>query len=435
MFEIRLGPWQVENSNDPEYESEVLLVEDTLTLAEIGIFARDKCLSELVDQENKPQEGANLSGYQLAEWFAWNWWRLRWEPYPDSPPIPRFLGASCLDWEQSHDIASIGSGWTWPNVTINPDGVNVILRAVSERRLEIAPLTYTSDEEVTVTAEAFESGVEDFVKRVLDRLDSRPLKDTALQSTWEDLESERKDPEVSFYRKLEACAGFDPDEAPKRLIDRLLAEVEKFGSEAVSEVALDDPDLLSGLQSLAQEYGTEIRSSDGALLSGSPEHCTLPWVEGVEAARALRSQEGLGFAISDKTLAELCGISPQFLKRRRGSSLSFVLENAIVLSPRSRQGRRFGAARLLGDRILTDFWQCENLRPATRTYTFRQKRQRAFAAEFLCPIDFLRDFLGGDFSEESRQDAAQHFGVSQDTATLQLINNGDLDRSQLPERR
>ncbi|MBN8454098.1 MAG: hypothetical protein J0M31_13580, partial [Candidatus Accumulibacter sp.] len=93
--------------------------------------------------------------------------------------------------------------------------------------------------------------------------------------------------------------------------------------------------------------------------------------------------------------------------------------------PRKRNpgGKRFELARFLG----------EYLRPAadelrwlvsTDLWTFRQKYQRAFAAEFLCPIDSLTSFLNGDFSSYAIEEAAAEFDVSEQTVTSLLRNNG-----------
>jgi len=60
--------------------------------------------------------------------------------------------------------------------------------------------------------------------------------------------------------------------------------------------------------------------------------------------------------------------------------------------------------------------------------TARQKFQRAFAAEFLCPIRSLIGFLDDDFSESAIEDAASHFSVSERTVESLLMNNGYFSR-------
>ena len=106
------------------------------------------------------------------------------------------------------------------------------------------------------------------------------------------------------------------------------------------------------------------------------------------------------------------------------SPLSFVLATGdraqVALRSNWETGRRFALARLLGDRL---FGHDEPLSPATRAYTYRQKAQRAFAAELLCPYKALCDFLGADRSEERYDDAASHFNVSSWAIDTVLLNN------------
>jgi Zn-dependent peptidase ImmA (M78 family) len=71
------------------------------------------------------------------------------------------------------------------------------------------------------------------------------------------------------------------------------------------------------------------------------------------------------------------------------------------------------------------------LSPATKANTYRQKLQRSFAAELLCPYKVLSDLLRGDFSQEAIEEAARHFDVSPWTVQTILVNRGDLPREDL----
>ncbi|HZO53713.1 MAG TPA: hypothetical protein VFB63_13440, partial [Bryobacteraceae bacterium] len=68
--------------------------------------------------------------------------------------------------------------------------------------------------------------------------------------------------------------------------------------------------------------------------------------------------------------------------------------------------------------------------PATDSKSSRQKIQRSFAAEFLCPIETLTDFLDGDYSPELVEEAAERFGVSELAVETQLVNHGLLSHEQ-----
>jgi Zn-dependent peptidase ImmA (M78 family) len=71
------------------------------------------------------------------------------------------------------------------------------------------------------------------------------------------------------------------------------------------------------------------------------------------------------------------------------------------------------------------------LYPATRAYTYRQKVQRSFAAEFLSPFAAVDEILSGDFSMEKQQEAADHFNVSELTIRTLLVNHHRLERDEL----
>ncbi len=63
----------------------------------------------------------------------------------------------------------------------------------------------------------------------------------------------------------------------------------------------------------------------------------------------------------------------------------------------------------------------------------RQKLQRAFAGEFLCPFAKLSEVLDGDFSDDAIQDAARDFNVSVLTVQTLLANHGLIGRETLAE--
>ena len=74
----------------------------------------------------------------------------------------------------------------------------------------------------------------------------------------------------------------------------------------------------------------------------------------------------------------------------------------------------------------------DRLIPATEARTSRQQFQRAFAQEFLCPIEALQEKIQTDQpDEEDIAEAADHFGVSPLLVRTTLVNKGELDREVL----
>lgn len=163
------------------------------------------------------------------------------------------------------------------------------------------------------------------------------------------------------------------------------------------------------------------------------------WRRGTAAARALRDQQNLdGTPISNNQLAEMGAISVSALEpgQTTNTAFSFALDQSpargrVVLRSKWEAGRRFELARLIGDRLVSA--PGSHLLPATHSVTYRQKYQRAFAAELLCPFDALEHTLRDDYSLEAIQDAAAYFSVSPLTVRTLLVNHERLAREELDE--
>ena len=407
--------------------------EDELTLAELELRLAGEALTRAEDTlSGEVREYAVLPAGRLAEWFVWNWWRLRWEPR-------RGGKTSSLDWLTAHHMSAAGNGWLWPNVEFRSDGVRMIVQARPSVRAASQPLRYLSQASVVLPGGLYESAIDHFVECVCERLRCAAGQ-SPLEQTWKALREERADSDLAFYRRLEALLGHDVDEGPAELIERLLLDVPILGHEAVAELAANSDHKLSAhwLRERARAVGVDSRVGDRVGQFALQSEANMPaWRIGVAAARGLRSQEKLGMGVVvDGRLAQLLAVPDTLLSdERRTPELAYELADQsglrrLVLRSKWHTGRRFELARLLGDYLLGP---SESLHPATQQDTFRQKKQRAFAAEFLCPLEALQDFLSDDFSDEAQQGAAEHFQVSPVTVSTQLVNNGLIGRESLFE--
>jgi len=385
---------------------------------------------------NKVRPAALLSGYHLAEWMAWNWWRLRWEPRSNAP-----------DWNFAHRLTTIGEGYVWPDITIFSDGARAALIAKPTPERPNTRFRYLSDAAAVVGAREFEYLVDKFIEQVRGLLREGRVAETNLDRIWKDLGEERGDANTAKRRKLEALLGRDPDQADEAMIEELVADGETLGALAMDEIAADQP---QGGDLLTAKMLREVASSSGFfasphdIVSLAPD-TKLPragdlaaWWMGAEVARALRNQEKLGTEpISNEALAKLAGTQVQTLTARTpGPGISFALDNGdaesrVVLRSKWETGRRFELARLLGDRIMAPAGG--RLFPATRAHTYRQKAQRSFAAELLSPFESVDDMLSGDYSMENQQDVAEHFHVSELTIRTLLVSHRRLQREDLDE--
>ncbi|MCP4402969.1 MAG: hypothetical protein GY801_37405 [bacterium] len=157
----------------------------------------------------------------------------------------------------------------------------------------------------------------------------------------------------------------------------------------------------------------------------------MPWQRAVVAAGALRQALGNTHDVIDNSnLCELLGLNVSDVEqwspdKRNDAAIAVpVSGNQFKFIPRKRHpiAKRFELARFVGDYMLTGSTTWEWL-TSTDLSTSRQKYQRAFVAEFLCPIAALQEFLQDDFSESAIEDATEHFQVSETTVKSLLVNN------------
>jgi hypothetical protein len=183
--------WETLDEGDPA---------DRCCFGAIGIRVHDVWLTEGHDLlADRACRAPLLSAYRLAEWFAWNWWRLRWEPRTASN-----------EWCTAHKLSSIGGGYVWPNISIFSDGERTELISRATKECTQTSFRYINDSVAVIPSTEFESAIDDFIKLVLSRLTSAGVEDTNLARLWTDVLAERHDPALSQARKLEALLGYDP---------------------------------------------------------------------------------------------------------------------------------------------------------------------------------------------------------------------------------
>jgi hypothetical protein len=410
--------------------------EERACFGAVGIQCNDRWLTEGLDGfVNRIRPAPLVSAYHLAEWFAWNWWRLRWEPRSNAP-----------EWPFAHRLTTIGHGYVWPNITIFSDGERTALIAKPTQERPATVFRYICDFAGIVPSSLFENAVDRFFGQILGQLQAEGIAETNFHRLHADLVEERQDYEIARRRKLEALLGKDPDEGDPATIEKLIADAEPLGGQAVEELAAEHARggallTASELTEIAAASGFGASPRNAARLApgvGLPvPHEVAAWRLGADAARALREQEHLGSQpIADAALARLAGVDVKALAADTRGELAFALDRnqtdgRVVLRSRWHTGRRFELARLLADRLVMP--PPGRLHAATRAYTYRQKMQRSFAAELLSPFAAVDDMLKGDYSAEAQQDVAEHFQVSERTILTLLVNHRRLEREELDE--
>ena len=162
---------------------------------------------------------------------------------------------------------------------------------------------------------------------------------------------------------------------------------------------------------------------------------TAPWQQGQATAYALREKWQLDSEpVSDEMLADRLRVSVEKLRDvNEKAPFSFALGGisklGFVLNRPNNHGRRFDLARLVGDYV--GFEVDEPLRPATLAWTNRQKFQRAFAAEFLCPSEMIRERFAGKLDPRRLGDTVAELSAEYNVSEQLIVHHME-NRKVLP---
>ena len=419
------------------------IMEYSDTVARLGIIAGPHCLTRNEDIDSSTvRDHITVALHPLAEWFAWSWWRLLYEPLPNPQEPPPH------DWRMSHEIVAVGEGYVWPAISFATDGesVQISARAFADK---CAPMKYLTDTQapVSVSMDRFQSSVSSFMEKVLARLSEHGKGESDLAGLWRLTQSEMADEKIRRLRRLEAEMGYDPEECPEGLLRQAIVLADKLGETTLRELApayskrdIDtdseaDADL-DAIKTLTGQNGLMGTPQIGKGDFGRMADNALPWQRAVEAARRLRKSLDMdGQPIANSRLYGLLGLTENMVEgwtptgKAKASVAGRKPDGAMNYVSRKKHpiGKRFEFARFIADHA----YGVNSDRPrwlvATDLSTSRQKFQRAFAAEFLCPIESLVDYMEHDFSETAVEDAANHFAVSEVTVNASLMNNGHIE--------
>ena len=291
------------------------------------------------------------------------------------------------------------------------------------------------------------------MKHTINHMDETSEEKKSLKELWSEVELERQAPELSEVRKLEAYLGYDPDEGPEKLVANLMEARKRYGAEAVNEMAAESRD--HAPQRL-QDLNKDLQSSDNvvrildfkaitAQLQTQSGQLIPPWRRAALAAKIAREVWKLPSGpIGTNKICELFEVSANLLTQSnwnqpsqpRELSAGFKEDETqerfrIVLHQPGETSRRFTLARLIGDYLTA---QGDHILPATSASTSRQKFQRAFAQEFLCPFNDLMEFLDTNTpGEDDIEEASAYFNVSPLIITRTLENKGILEPEILAE--
>jgi hypothetical protein len=376
-----------------------------------------------------------VSAYPLASWMASSWWRLLFEPLPPPGIKPS------VDWRMAHELTASNQGFIWPRVIFASDTESMQIWATPSNPSDKQSVRYINglDRPISENFLEFDSIATAFIESVISHLHETGVHATSLAHLWEEVQEERSDPYSTMYRRREAELGFDPDECPDDIVKDALDLAEQMGNETLSELAptcgkeSSESKPFRAIRELIESTGLKGKPINWSNLPVNQETAKVPWQRAKEVASFVRKEiDNEEQPLTNKILSDLLGIKEseyddwQPQKKRQPISVAVPLDNnGFHYHPRKSHplAKRFEFARLIGDYLLYGNGGKSWL-ASTDIRTSRQKYQRAFAAELLCPLDSLQAYLNNDYSESAIEEASEYFMVSQQTIETILTNNG-----------
>jgi len=418
-------------------ESSAVDIAEATTAAELELRSGELVLTRLYDPASQTvRDVVRAPAVLLARWFAGNWWRLRWEPLLGRQPD--------ADWRLSHELGGAGGGVLWPAVRFASDGEHIL---VSSRECSPgAGLHFMTRARLAVSGLDFERVIDGFIDHVLRRLSDRGVDDPPLRALWGDVQAERRDPEATLLRRREARLGLDPDQVDPAAVHALFENGAWLGAGACEE-ALVDVGFAGAAARLAQ---LKVLSVDGELqlplnlraFAGTQAAWRrasavgdAPWTRAARLAAQVRADLGLGDGpIPTPLLGELlCADLSDPPATAAPIAVAFGAGERWGFVPRKTRppSLRFDLARALGDAL--DRPEGDLALPLTAARTSRQRFQRAFAQELLCPVAVAAARVSeADDVGEAIEDLAADFEVSSWVVRSALVDHGHLDRGELP---
>ncbi|GLR64685.1 hypothetical protein [Marinospirillum insulare] len=422
-----------------------LPTEELATFAELSLLANNTSLFRHEDLLEKRfiQEGINVSSYPLALWFAVNWWRLRWEA-----ALPANTTAmQKLDWEMSHSLGAVGQGYYWPDITFTSDTQSIYLQHQLHQD-NLGGIRYLEAYSGKITAHQFEEAVFKLIEQTLEQLNSKGINKTDLHQAWADLKEDLAQTSNFRYRQLEAQLGFDQNESEPNYLSQLLEAENQLGHLAVNEIAQAEKnktlEVLEEVKNQLTQSKSLINFENTKINSTSSDQNLQPWEAGQKAAQQLRNAWGIASDyLSNEQLAERLSASKKLWQELSTNEVSIAAaqtdanKTAKLMLGKSRPlAQRFMLARIIGDYLYTTNTQAKTASAETLVCTigktYRQKYQRAFAQELLCPYTALIERLDTlEPDDEAISEAAEHFLVSPLVVNTVLVNKGHLPNTLL----
>ena len=402
------------------------VAEERMTVCNLQIYVADKNVCFFDDYEsNKMLEYLTVPAIHLAEGIASNWWKI--------------FGSR----DKEHSVQDYRTGFALPDLRFRLDGstFEVIGNAYHSKNPHIR---FKVDARSTLTRAEAEQALSKFIYGVVDKLDSANIGRSELATCWKRVSESRNDPGERAYCEAAGALGSDPysiSATDSAFIDTTST---LFSDEALIEFLADtkkedrsvySADWLSRLENRPQK--------ESILPDLSGIHVSIredvrrdahdrPWALGYRAARACRRVLGAGESArfsSVTAIAKVLGSSHFGTTEILGDIRALISHNkgrthVHLHEHESIPANNFAFGRAIGDAVVfreSGRAVVNNLRHAER-----QATGRAFAAEFLAPVN---EVMGMAHDGKDDDEIADEFDVSPQVILDQLHNRQRIEEA------
>jgi hypothetical protein len=402
-------------------DAENASLEERATVADLRLFVnRLNVTQHFIAGETSDHVTAAL--YGLAHGISHRWWTI--------------FGSR----DQEISLTSFRSGYLLPDVRLRFDGAALEVSAC-QKVYEGPDVRFWGGPSEVLSRRDGETWLTELVTEVLDRLKAKGVEDTSAALRWKRVQLSRHSDERAF---CEAAGGLGLD--PYAITDDTAAFIERaeelFGEDeplvefVVGAGGVDQTRLIRWVDRMARSEAYKYRLADlrdvvdAAVRAKPSQNGEQAWAAGYRRASVIRNSLGLSQADrfgSFKDIAKKFGggatydLAPKVdgikaLRREHPNGVHVHLRNHGD-SPEAKTAHLFAIARAVGD--VACFPAPHTAPINTLRHAYRQAAGRAFAAEFLAPIDEIDAML------EDKRDIisiANEFSVSPAVIQHQIEN-------------
>jgi len=344
--------------------------------------------------------------YPLAESIAFRWWQI-------------LYGRG-----RKVSMRALRSGFVMPDITLTGIGNDQIEITCKPFAYENPNIQFVSLDEEKQSINEVQDQLLTFLMSVLDQLGERKVAGSLLSAQFEKIEASLDDDDELEFCRAAGAFDVDPYTADDRVAGLIEDAARLFDSDGLEEF-LAGSKLNSAIGSIEWLRDAEHRLGEMTELPGVEDlrgflnfrrRAAAPWTEGYASARKARHRLGLQSTDTIESVANLSKLlgnknfktAPRSPSSLKGASHVIPGHAHVIVGSAGPESELFTVARTVGDAL---HFGTDHYSPVTgQVGTYRQQLGRAFAAEFLAPVESILEM-----QETGRDDEqiAHHFGVSE----------------------